>query len=252
MASPFLREQPLHAGRRFPWALGVNNMEELTYFSRNRKQPPFRVTVRVDGSLVYVQCDCPLGQDQKICRHKINAIRGDRQYMHESTSDQTVDRLRTFFGARSALRQHLEEKWRLLRIYAAENPDDVEQIEHKRWLLGQAFSNGFLNERLQHNGEPFDPEAWEQNREVVARGLSSRVVLKYEGGDGRLTDRTVDVTEIFWNDGGLYLMGYCHLRGNNRTFRTDRIQSIEFGEACSQAEKSALLDAIFQGSSNGQ
>jgi hypothetical protein len=223
-------------------------MEELTYFSRNRKKPPFQVTVRIERCQVYIQCDCPLGQEEKICRHKINAIRGDSQKMHQSTSKQVINRLRALFGPRSTLRQHLEEKWKLLRIYASEHPDDVEQIEHKRRILGQAFSNGFLNERLPYNSESFDPTAWVQNREIIANGLTSQVVLKYESGDSELTERTVDVAEIFRNNDVLYLIGYCHLRKEDRTFRTDRIQSIEFGEGCSQAEKSLLLNIIFEGS----
>ena len=99
-------------------------MEAVVYYSRNGNKPPFEVTIETDGQLVYINCNCPLGIEKKICRHKINAIRGDREKRAASTSDAVITRLRNLFGVRSTLRQHLEEKWRTLREYAAENPDN--------------------------------------------------------------------------------------------------------------------------------
>jgi hypothetical protein len=222
-------------------------METLVYYSRNGKKPPFEVTIETDGQLVYMNCNCPLGIGKKICRHKINAIRGDREKRAASTSDAVITRLRNLFGVRSTLRQHLEEKWRTLREYAAENPDNEEDISRKRRILGETFANGFSNDNTQYNREPFDADAWEDNREIYADGLDCHVMLKYENYDGVATSREVTVNEIFVSNLRFYIRGYCHLRKQVRTFRIDRIQGITFDHECSQYDKSTLLDVIFQG-----
>ena len=222
-------------------------METLIYYSRNRKKPPFEVTIRIDGQIAYIDCNCPLGLEKKICRHKINAIRGDKEKRAESTDDAVIVRLRSLFGPRSTLRQHLEEKWRMLRIYAGENPDKEEEIEKKRKILGEAFANGFVNVFIPYDSEPFDAIVWEGSREIYADGLDCQVTLKYESGSGEITDRKVDVTEVFINDSRFYIYGYCHLRKEKRTFRADRVHGLTFQQDCSKNEKSTLLDVIFQG-----
>ena len=222
-------------------------METLIYYSRNRKNPPFEVTIKIDGQIVYIDCNCPLGLQKKICRHKINAIRGDKEKRAESTAISVIIRLRNLFGPRSTLRQHLEEKWRMLRIYAGENPDNEEEIEKKRKILGEAFANGFVNEFIPYDREPFDADVWEDSRDIYADGLECQVTLKYENGCGEITDRKVDVIEVFINDSRFYIYGYCHLRKEKRTFRADRIQGVTFQQDCSENEKSTLLDVIFQG-----
>ena len=222
-------------------------METVVYYSRNGKNPPFEVSIKIDGKLVYINCNCPLGIEKKICRHKINAIRGDREKRAASTSDAVITRLRSMFGVRSTLRQHLEEKWRTLREYAAENPDNEEDISRKRRILGESFANGFLNNQSQYNGEPFDADAWEENREIYADGLDCRVVLQYEDYDGQTTGREVNVNEIFVSNSKYYIQGYCHLRNQVRTFRIDRILGVTFDHKCSQSDKSKLLDVIVQG-----
>ena len=222
-------------------------MEAVVYYSRNGNKPPFEVTIETDGQLVYINCNCPLGIEKKICRHKINAIRGDREKRAASTSDAVITRLRNLFGVRSTLRQHLEEKWRTLREYAAENPDNEEDISRKRRILGEAFANGFSNDNAQYNREPFDADAWEDNREIYADGLDCHVMLKYENYDGVATSRDINVNEIFVSNLRFYIRGYCHLRKQVRTFRIDRIQGVTFDRECSQCDKSTLLDVIFQG-----
>jgi len=222
-------------------------METLIYYSRNRKKPPFEVTIHLDGKLVYINCNCPLGTEKKICRHKINAIRGDKENRDESTDDSVIDRLRKLFGPRTTLRQHLEEKWRMLRIYDAQYPDNKEEVEKKRKILGEAFANGFVNEFIPYNREPFDIDAWEENREILAEGLDCQVAFKYENSQGEITDREVDVNEIFVDDARFYIYGYCHRRKENRTFRVDRILGLTFRQDCKENEKSILLDVVFQG-----
>jgi len=222
-------------------------MEKIVYYSRNGKKPPFEVTVEIDGQLVYINCKCPLGIDKKICRHKINAIRGDKEHSADSTSESDIKRLRNLFGTRTTLRQHLEEKWRVLREYADEHPDDEEEISKKRKILGEAFANGFINDNTLDNREPFDADKWEDNREIYASGLNCNVILKYENHDGVDSTREVDVNEIFVSNLLFYLSGLCHLRKEARTFRVDRIQGVTFHQECSLNDKNILLDVIFQG-----
>jgi len=222
-------------------------MESIVYYSRNGKKPPFEVTIEIDGKLAYINCNCELGIDKKICRHKINAIRGDREHSADSTSDATLKRLRTLFGRHSTLRQHLEEKWRNLRLYADEHPDNKEEISRKRKILGEAFANGFMINDALSDKEPFDADAWEGKREIYIDGINAHVILKYESYDSVDTTREVNVKEIFVNDLRFYLSGYCHLRKEVRTFRIDRIHGVTFHQDCSQNDKSILLDVIFQG-----
>jgi len=223
-------------------------MEIITYYSRNGKKPPFEVTIEIEGQLVYINCNCPLGVEKKICRHKINAIRGDRQTSAESTSDAVIKKLKNLFGTTSILRQHLEGKWRMLREFAGEHPDNEEEINKKRKILGEAFANGFINDHTIFDGEPFDADEWEENRAIYADGLECNVILKYENYEGVATVREVNVNEIFVSNLRFYIRGYCHLRNEVRTFRIDRIQEVTFGQECLQSDKSTLLDVILQGS----
>jgi hypothetical protein len=222
-------------------------METIVYYSRNWKKPPFEVTIEINGQLAYINCNCPLGIDKKICRHKINAIRGDRQHSADSTSEASIKRLRNLFGLHTTLRQHLEEKWRNLREYSYEHPDNEEEISRKRKILGEAFSNGFINDNTPNNRELFDADEWEGNREIHADGLDCHVIMKYENYEGVDTTREVDVKEVFISNSRIYLSGYCHLRKEVRTFRVDRIHGVTFHQGCSQKDKSILLDVIFQG-----
>ncbi len=48
------------------------------------------------------------------------------------------------------------------------------------------------------------------------------VHIRYEIGD-RVTERTVSPYGMVYNDGKWYLVGYCHLREDQRMFRVDRI-----------------------------
>lgn len=222
-------------------------MESILYYSRNGKKSPFEVTIETDGKIAYINCNCELGMDRRICRHKINAIRGDREHSADSTSDATLKRLRALFGRHSTLRQHLEEKWRNLRIYADEHPDRKDEIGRKRKILGEAFANGFIINDTLSEINRFDADAWEGNRDIYVDGINARVTLTYESYDSVDTKREVNVTEVFVNNLTFYLSGYCHLRKEVRTFRIDRIHGINFHQDCSQEDKSVLLDVVFQG-----
>jgi WYL domain len=222
-------------------------MLTIIYYSRNAKKPPFEVTVKTEGQLVNINCNCSLGLEKKICRHKINAIRGDKENRHSSTTDEVISQLRHLFGTFSTLRQHLEEKWRLLREYVSENPENEEEIENKRRILGEAFANGFINENSSHTHEPFDADVWEANRDTYINGLSCPAALTYVGHDGVASTRDILIEEVFISNSRFYFLGYCNLRKQKRTFRVDRIHGINFGQKCTQSEKSLLLDVVFQG-----
>ena len=53
--------------------------------------------------------------------------------------------------------------------------------------------------------------------------LPATFKFTYIDRDGAGSQRTVDVTNISQKDGATYLEGFCHTRGSDRTFRTDRI-----------------------------
>ena len=222
-------------------------MESLVYYSRNRKSPPFEVTVRFNGRIVHIDCNCELGVERKICRHKINAIRGDKDNCHAYTTDETIKRLRREFNTHSTLRLHLEEKWRAIREFASQFPNDEQAISNKRRILGEALSDGFCNESVYPSQEPFDLDAWEEQRDTISSNLSIPATLTYINYDGETTRRSVVVNEVFSQGAALYLMAHCELRGQPRTFRVDRIHGVEFGGETTPSDKSSLLDVILQG-----
>lgn len=222
-------------------------MENLIYYSRNSKKAPFEVTIDIQGSMVSINCNCELGLDKKICRHKINAIRGDKENRHQATTDETISRLRHLFGTNSTLRQHLEEKWRALREFASQYPDEEINISNKRKLLGETFANGFKNENSTKISERFDADEWEANRLTLIDKLNCQIAIKYTNHEGIEQTRNVLVNEVFSSNSHYYLLGYCSIRNQTRTFRVDRIQGIDFGENCNEKEISLLLDVVFQG-----
>jgi len=67
-------------------------------------------------------------------------------------------------------------------------------------------------------------------RPAVARALDEAVrtrrvvVLRYEGGDGDLTERAVEPAALADTGGRWYLLAWCRLRNGPRWFRTDRIR----------------------------
>lgn len=203
-------------------------IETLIYYSRNNKNPPFEVTIMIDGKIVYINCNCPLGLEKKICRHKINAIRGDKKNKAESTSDSVIVRLRNLFGPRTTLRQHLEEKWRLLREYSGKHPANEKEIGKKRKILGEAFSSGFINEFIPYDRESSDIDAWIVGRiNEAAQGStneprSTDLIATFKNGfadgwtmlvpeafrealDIKMTDRILDgKKEQVWTQGSRY------------------------------------------------
>ncbi len=62
-------------------------------------------------------------------------------------------------------------------------------------------------------------------RRCVARRRQVRLV--YQSFRQQVTERLVNPYALALQWGNWYLIGYCHLRGNLRTFRVDRIQKVE-------------------------
>lgn len=182
--------------------------------------------------------------DKKICRHKINAIRGDKEHKAEATSDAVIPRLKKLFGIRTTLRQYLEDNWRNLREYAGAYPDNSEEIENRRKIIGEALSNGFVNTFVAPEYEPFDFESWESSREILFDHLDCRVDLTYEDDQGETTTRCVDVSEVFLKDSRVFLFGFCHLRGENRSFRSDRIKNLVVDQNCKENEKNIFREIM--------
>ena len=71
------------------------------------------------------------------------------------------------------------------------------------------------------------PTAVDEVREVVARGLQSRVAISftYQAPDAAPTTRTVDPVQILITNGQWYLQGWCHMREAMRTFHLDRVSA---------------------------
>jgi predicted DNA-binding transcriptional regulator YafY len=55
----------------------------------------------------------------------------------------------------------------------------------------------------------------------------TRIQMRYDSASrGRITRREVDPYRLWYASGGLYLVGYCHLRNEPRMFAVERIKSV--------------------------
>jgi predicted DNA-binding transcriptional regulator YafY len=55
-----------------------------------------------------------------------------------------------------------------------------------------------------------------------------RIRLHYEDRSGQPSERVVDPFGLYYRQGAWYLVGYCHLRQDERTFHAGRIQQIKW------------------------
>ncbi len=73
---------------------------------------------------------------------------------------------------------------------------------------------------------------YKQHREVVERVThailgKTRIQVRYDSASrGKVTRREVDPYRLWYAAGGLYLIGYCHLRKEPRMFAVERIKSV--------------------------
>jgi predicted DNA-binding transcriptional regulator YafY len=77
---------------------------------------------------------------------------------------------------------------------------------------------------LRRDYGPWAPMLDDLRRSVARR---RRVRLVYQSFHQRVTERMVDPYALALQWGHWYLAGHCHLRGGLRTFRVDRIQTLE-------------------------
>lgn len=74
---------------------------------------------------------------------------------------------------------------------------------------------------------------------------SQQVRLLYHTKEGNESERTFEPYGIVFNEGYWYTAGYCHLRQDVRTFRLDRIVSVELGKSIFQRPANFnLLDYV--------
>lgn len=85
--------------------------------------------------------------------------------------------------------------------------------------------------------KPFNTAEWEDSREIIADGLKCSVTLKYMSHDGVATTRDVLIDEVFASNLHYYLIGYCSLRKQKRTFRADKIQVSYLGVNAQRAKR---------------
>ncbi len=73
---------------------------------------------------------------------------------------------------------------------------------------------------------------YRHHRGIVERithaiGEQKRIQMRYDSvARGRVTRREIDPYRLWYASGGLYLIGYCHLRKEPRMFAVERIKSV--------------------------
>lgn len=73
---------------------------------------------------------------------------------------------------------------------------------------------------------------YRHHRDVIERVTQAiaekkRIQMRYDSAArGRVTRREVDPYRLWYASGGLYLIGYCHLRNEPRMFAVERIKSV--------------------------
>ncbi|RPH78005.1 MAG: WYL domain-containing protein [Nitrospiraceae bacterium] len=105
----------------------------------------------------------------------------------------------------------------LSKASAALPPQGLElaqQLEH-------TFSVGLgPHKRFRHHHEVVE-------RITQAIVHKTRIQMRYDSASrGRMTRRDVDPYRLWYASGGLYLVGYCHLRNEPRMFAVERIKSV--------------------------
>lgn len=93
---------------------------------------------------------------------------------------------------------------------------------------------------------------YRQHRETIdrlTRAIADKttIQLRYDSASrGRTTRREVDPYRLWYASGGLYLIGYCHLRSEPRMFAVERIKSVTPTDHPYQIPLHFDLDAFVQ------
>ncbi len=91
------------------------------------------------------------------------------------------------------------------------------------WARGKNRKDGRSSDRPE-KGEDFDPEVFLSLTRAVSDSLD--VVVNYHNRKGEQSVRRITPEHIFKSAGAYYMEGYCHRRGEERTFRLDRIMNM--------------------------
>jgi len=78
---------------------------------------------------------------------------------------------------------------------------------------------------------------------AIIRAVNERhtITMRYRSQTGEVSERKVDPYHVVYRYGRWYLIGYCHLRADQRVFRIDRILSVE---GSSEGFETPLLDPL--------
>jgi hypothetical protein len=87
---------------------------------------------------------------------------------------------------------------------------------------GQSSGQGVQDYRLPSPTAPLLPEL----ERAISQGATIEIDY-HTAGRGHLLSRRVDPLRLEWRGGVPYLVAFCHLRQEPRTFRVDRIERIE-------------------------
>ncbi|MEW6040676.1 MAG: WYL domain-containing protein, partial [Elusimicrobiota bacterium] len=88
----------------------------------------------------------------------------------------------------------------------------------------------FVNERI------YESIYAERDRRVISNlpiiieeAIKNRrkIHIKYISSEGKLSERVVEPKEVVFKCNALYLIGYCHLRGEERSFKLERFLRVE-------------------------
>lgn len=88
-----------------------------------------------------------------------------------------------------------------------------------------------LIKRISFYISKIEPTTYEEDiLSIILEAIShtSQVIFSYRAPrDNVLTSRTISIHELFFDEGGWYIMGLCHLREEKRTFRLDRMSDVK-------------------------
>lgn len=105
-------------------------------------------------------------------------------------------------------------------------------VKNKMFIAmpGDTGRNSGMDARttLHPGDDPFDRyhHVTDAERVAATRLVPNPAWIRYCGADGHVTERVIEVGAIHPYDGATYLVSYCRLRGEARTFRADRLLAV--------------------------
>jgi flagellar biosynthesis component FlhA len=62
-----------------------------------------------------------------------------------------------------------------------------------------------------------------QESQSTAAEAGDTVFIEYEDADGNFSDRTIEIKKVYEKGGKLYVLAYCFMKGEDRTFLVERM-----------------------------